>query len=142
MIRPRVIGFVEDPNSILVLIKLELNQLSTTMACVYSSRTNTWVPMATMAGRMAFDLKQPAVLNDAVYWLIKGRTKIPEFELDANSLLLIRTPIDLPDFLVLPMDDGWLGYAGMMGLIVKVFPIEDIYEDGYATWLRSYGSPT
>uniref|UniRef100_A0A0E0M5C3 Uncharacterized protein n=1 Tax=Oryza punctata TaxID=4537 RepID=A0A0E0M5C3_ORYPU len=34
------------------------------------------------------------------------------------------------------MDDGWLGYAGMMGPIVKVFPIEDSYEDGYATWIE------
>uniref|UniRef100_A0A0E0M5C1 F-box domain-containing protein n=1 Tax=Oryza punctata TaxID=4537 RepID=A0A0E0M5C1_ORYPU len=107
---------------------------STTMACVYSSKTNTWGPVATMDGRVAFELKQPAVLDDTVYWLIKGRNKILEFELDTNSMLLIRTPIVIPDFLVFPMNDGRLGYAGMMGPIVKVFAIEDIYENGFATW--------
>uniref|UniRef100_A0A0E0M5C4 F-box domain-containing protein n=1 Tax=Oryza punctata TaxID=4537 RepID=A0A0E0M5C4_ORYPU len=45
----------------------ESNQLSTTMACVYSSRTNTWHPVTTMDGRVAFDLKQPAVLDNTIY---------------------------------------------------------------------------
>uniref|UniRef100_A0A0E0M5C5 F-box domain-containing protein n=1 Tax=Oryza punctata TaxID=4537 RepID=A0A0E0M5C5_ORYPU len=112
------------------------DQPSTTMACIYSSRTNTWGPVATMDGRVAFELKQPTVLDDVVYWLIEGRTEILEFELDTNSLLLITTPIDLPDFLVFPMNDGRLGYAGMVGPIVKVFAIEDIYEDGYTTWIE------
>uniref|UniRef100_A0A0D3HB08 DUF1618 domain-containing protein n=1 Tax=Oryza barthii TaxID=65489 RepID=A0A0D3HB08_9ORYZ len=82
------------------------------------------------------DLKQSTVLNYAIYWLVEGRTQIIEFELDTNTLALLRTPMDLPDFLIFPMEDGRLGYAGMMGPIIKVFSIKDIYEDGYATWIK------
>uniref|UniRef100_A0A0D3HB10 Uncharacterized protein n=1 Tax=Oryza barthii TaxID=65489 RepID=A0A0D3HB10_9ORYZ len=39
--------------------------------------------------------------------------------------------MDLPDFLVFPMEDGWLGYACKMGPIIRVFAIEDIYEDDF-----------
>uniref|UniRef100_A0A0E0B7Q3 F-box domain-containing protein n=1 Tax=Oryza glumipatula TaxID=40148 RepID=A0A0E0B7Q3_9ORYZ len=108
----------------------------TTMASVYSSRTNTWGPVATMDARVTFELKQPAVLDYTVYWLVNGRTQIIEFEFDTNSLALFRTPVDLPDFVVFPMEDGRLGYTGMMGPIVRVFAIEDIYEDGDATWTK------
>jgi hypothetical protein len=82
------------------------------------------------------DLKQPTVLDYAIYWLVEGRTQIIEFESDTNTLALLRTPVDLPDFLVFPMEDGWLGYAGMMGPIIRVFAIKDIYEDGDATWTK------
>jgi hypothetical protein len=44
--------------------------------------------------------------------------------------------VDLPDFLVFPMEDGWLGYACKMGPIIRAFAIEDIYEDGDATWTK------
>ncbi|BAT09832.1 Os10g0139000 [Oryza sativa Japonica Group] len=77
------------------------------------------------------DLKQPTVLDYAIYWLVEGRTQIIEFESDTNTLALLRTPVDLPDFLVFPMEDGWLGYAGMMGPIIRVFAIKDIYEDDF-----------
>ncbi len=35
------------------------------------------------------DLKQPAVLDYAIYWLVEGRTQIIEFESDTNTLALL-----------------------------------------------------
>uniref|UniRef100_A0A0E0M5C7 Uncharacterized protein n=1 Tax=Oryza punctata TaxID=4537 RepID=A0A0E0M5C7_ORYPU len=79
------------------------------MACVYSSRTNTWVSVATIDTDVTFHFKSDTVLDNA-------------------------NPVALSDFIVILMTDGQLGYASMMGLIVMVFIIEDLYEDGYATW--------
>uniref|UniRef100_A0A0E0B7Q6 Uncharacterized protein n=1 Tax=Oryza glumipatula TaxID=40148 RepID=A0A0E0B7Q6_9ORYZ len=78
------------------------------------------------------DLKQSTVLDYAIYWLVEGRTQIIEFELDTNTIALLRTPVDLPDFLIFPMEDGRLGYAGMMGPIIKVFSINVTPQSGTA----------
>lgn len=74
-----------------------------------------------------------SVLVNVIYWLVDGNTQILEFEMHTNSLLKIRTLLDIPNFIIFLMRDGQLGYAGMMGPIVTVFNIEDVYEDGYDT---------
>uniref|UniRef100_A0A0E0M5C8 Uncharacterized protein n=1 Tax=Oryza punctata TaxID=4537 RepID=A0A0E0M5C8_ORYPU len=58
----------------------------------------------------------------------RGVLQILEFELHTNILQQIRTPGDLPDFIIFPMTKDQLGYARKMGLIVKIFTIEDIYD--------------
>uniref|UniRef100_A0A0D9XHN9 F-box domain-containing protein n=1 Tax=Leersia perrieri TaxID=77586 RepID=A0A0D9XHN9_9ORYZ len=106
-----------------------------TLACVYSSSTKTWGPVASMDGYVSFNFKPTAVLNKAVYWLITKSTGILQLDLETNTLTLFTTPVDLPDFVIFPMADGRLGYAGMMGPFVRVFAVHEIHDSGLATWV-------
>ncbi|KAM0927836.1 hypothetical protein ACQ4PT_002095 [Festuca glaucescens] len=108
-----------------------------TFACVYSSVTSSWGPAATIDVGCHFDGKLGAVAGNsaAVYWMTGEASRVLEFHLDTQRLVLTETPLEVRgcEFLITPaMDAARFGLAGVIGDYVLLF----WREDGVAGWIH------
>uniref|UniRef100_J3N0U0 F-box domain-containing protein n=1 Tax=Oryza brachyantha TaxID=4533 RepID=J3N0U0_ORYBR len=91
---------------------------------VWSSATKEWSEVYSMRGTCDFDFMPSAFVAGAVHWLVGESSAVLQFNLNTKQLALIRTPVDLSEFMLFPTKDGKLGFTGVLGSHIIFFHMD------------------